>query len=174
MVMLATGGWLAGRTPRSRFGLFLVAFGVWDILYYVFLAVMGPWPRSPLDWDVLFLIPLPWWGPVWAPASIAGLMVIGGSLVALHDEPDLPLWPTWRSWACNGVGAALALAIFMADALAALPGGSRAVRSVLPSEFHAAPFLLALALMGMPIADLVRQLRLRSPSSTPDFSPDRT
>src|SRR5687767_15625073 len=59
VLLLATGGWLAGRTPRSRLGYFLIAFGVWDIFYYVFLAAIGPWPRSVLDWDVLFLIPLP-------------------------------------------------------------------------------------------------------------------
>lgn len=165
MVMLATGGWLAGRTPRSRFGLFLVAFGVWDILYYVFLAVMGPWPRSPWDWDVLFLIPLPWWGPVWAPCSIAALMVVGGSLVALYDEPGRPLWPGRRTWVFNGAGALLALALFMADALSALPHGPHAVRSVLPTDFQWLPFLLALALMAFPIGDLLRQLRDRTPSA---------
>lgn len=170
MVMLAAGGRLAGRTPRSRFGLFLVAFGAWDILYYVFLAVMGPWPRSPWDWDVLFLIPLPWWGPVWAPTSIAALMVLGGSLVALYDEPKRPLWPARRSWAFNLTGAGLALAIFMAEALAALPMGARAVRSVLPTSFHTAPFLLALALMAIPILDLVRQLRGRW--SAPEPAPE--
>jgi hypothetical protein len=62
LVMLAAVGWLAGRNWRSRMGYFLVAFGVWDIFYYVFLKVLTGWPRSLLDWDILFLIPLPWWG----------------------------------------------------------------------------------------------------------------
>jgi hypothetical protein len=163
IVMLATGGWLAGRSPRSRFGLFLVAFGVWDILYYVFLAVMGPWPKTPWDWDVLFLIPLPWWGPVWSPCSIAALMVVGGSLVALRDQPELPFWPGKAAWRWSWAGAALALAVFMADALFNLPRGWKAVRTFLPDQFLWAPFLLALVLMSVPVLDLVQ--RMRGPSS---------
>src|SRR5439155_26733401 len=53
LAMLLAAGWLAGDTRKSRFGYFLVAFGAWDVFYYVFLAVIGPWPRSVWDWDVL-------------------------------------------------------------------------------------------------------------------------
>src|SRR5262245_50564376 len=63
IVMLTAVGWLAGRSWRGRFGYLLIAFGVWDIFYYVFLKILTGWPRTLLDWDVLFLIPLPWWGP---------------------------------------------------------------------------------------------------------------
>src|SRR5262245_19684567 len=59
MIMLLTVGMLAGKTWRSRIGYTAVAFGVWDIFYYVFLKVMCGWPNSLLDWDILFLIPLP-------------------------------------------------------------------------------------------------------------------
>ena len=45
IVMLATVGWLAGRNLRSRFGYFLISFGVWDIFYYVFLKPLTGWPR---------------------------------------------------------------------------------------------------------------------------------
>ena len=41
-----------------------MAFGIWDIFYYVFLKIIYDWPKSLFDWDILFLIPLPWWGPV--------------------------------------------------------------------------------------------------------------
>src|SRR5947208_1506198 len=81
LVMLLTVGMLAGRTWRSRLGYAALAFGVWDIFYYVFLKVMCGWPRSLLDWDILFLLPLPWWGPVLAPVSIALLMIVWGTLV---------------------------------------------------------------------------------------------
>ena len=37
LVMLVTLGMLAGRTRRARLGYTAVAFGVWDIFYYVFL-----------------------------------------------------------------------------------------------------------------------------------------
>src|SRR5436190_17519116 len=76
LLMLLALGWLAGRNWRTRLAYALIAFGVWDIFYYVFLAVIARWPQSPFDWDVLFLIPLPWWGPVIAPVIIAALMLV--------------------------------------------------------------------------------------------------
>ena len=48
---------------------FFWAFGLWDICYYVWLWVILRWPASLLDFDVLFLIPLPWIGPVLAPGA---------------------------------------------------------------------------------------------------------
>src|SRR2546428_650727 len=42
-------------------------------------------------WDILFLLPLPWWGPVLAPVSIAVLMVLGGTLVSRFDRPERAL-----------------------------------------------------------------------------------
>ena len=80
LVMLATVGALAGVTLRTRLAYAAIAFGVWDIFYYLFLKVMYGWPRSPFDWDILFLLPLPWWGPVIAPVSIAVLMLAWGTL----------------------------------------------------------------------------------------------
>src|SRR5690348_10530003 len=67
LVMLLAVGALAGRTWRTRIGYTAIAFGIWDIFYYVFLNVICGWPASVFDWDVLFLLPLPWWGPVLAP-----------------------------------------------------------------------------------------------------------
>jgi len=93
LIMLMTVGWLAGSNGRSRLGYGLVAFGVWDILYYVFLRMICGWPKSLLDWDVLFLLPLPWWGPVLAPMLIAALMVVGGTLVSQPDSGGDPFWP---------------------------------------------------------------------------------
>ena len=74
-------GMLAGRTWRHRAGYAAIAFGTWDIFYYVFLRLMSGWPRTLLDWDILFLLPLPWWGPVLAPVTIAMLMIVWGTLV---------------------------------------------------------------------------------------------
>ena len=117
LVMLFVVGWLAGQTHRSRFGYLLVAFGTWDILYYVFLVPMCGWPRSPLDWDILFLLPAPWWGPVLAPALIATLMIIGGTIVSQYDQSEQPLWPGRLAWGLNLSGVILALYVFMADAI---------------------------------------------------------
>ena len=59
MIMLFAVGWLAGRTWRARIGCSAIAFGVWDISYYAFLKIICGWPHSLLNWDVLFLLPLP-------------------------------------------------------------------------------------------------------------------
>ena len=89
---------MRGATGARGCAYSLIAFGVWDIFYYVFLAVIAGWPQSLLDWDVLFLIPLPWWGPVIAPVIIAALMVVGGTLVTQFGEARF--WPlalvAWR------------------------------------------------------------------------------
>jgi len=159
ILMLITAGWLAGTTRRSRFAYFMIAFGIWDIFYYVFLAAIGPWPRSVWDWDILFLIPLPWWGPVLAPASIAGLMVAGGSLVALNETDEHTVWPSRASWTTSYLGAALALFVFMADAIAAVArGGRSSLHELLPTSFNWVLFLVALAAMAMPLVDVWSQL----------------
>jgi hypothetical protein len=162
LVMLLTAGWLAGRTWRSRLAYALVAFGLWDILYYVFLSLICGWPRSLLDWDILFLIPLPWWGPVIAPMLIAALMIAGGTLVSQFDLPEQPLWPSRPTVALNAAGACLALYVFMSDALGVVGNGVEALRNLLPHRFNWPLFLVALALMAVPVVDLARQVRRRS------------
>lgn len=167
LVMLLTVGWLAGRTWRNRLAYSLIAFGTWDILYYVFLAIIGGWPNSIFDWDVLFLIPLPWWGPVIAPASIAALMVIGGTLVTQYAQPERPIWPTAWAWAANFSGVILALVVFMSDAIQSLGGGIDAIRSVLPTQFNWPLFIIALLLMAVPIGDVIHQIWTMRPTRQP-------
>ena len=156
LLMLATVGWLAGRTARSRLAYAVLAFGVWDILYYVFLLVIVGWPGSVWDWDVLFLLPLPWWGPVLAPALVALFMIAGATLVTEFEHRRL--WPRRWALALNSLGAAIALIVFMEDAIRALPGGEAAIRAALPAHFDWPWFLVALALMSASIVDLVWQL----------------
>ena len=162
LIMLFAVGWLAGRTRRSRLGYSMIAFGIWDILYYVFLAIIGGWPHSVWDWDILFLLPLPWWGPVIAPVTIAAMLIVGGTLVSQFDQPDRPVWPRRWAWGLNLIGVALALYVFMADTIRAMFGGAETVRAVLPTWFNWPLFIVALVLMVAPIADVSRQIWKRS------------
>ena len=155
LVMLAAVGCLAGSTVRSRFAYAAIAFGIWDIFYYLSLEVMYGWPTSLFDWDVLFLLPLPWWGPVIAPISIAVLMIAWGTLTTASPA-SLPANRTEsRFLGAAGLGAALALYVFMADALRAVPNGLEAVRTVLPRTFNWPLFLVAWALMAAPVGSMV-------------------
>ena len=147
LVMLATVGLLAGRTWRRRAGYAALAFGAWDIFYYVFLRLMSGWPRTLLDWDILFLLPLPWWGPVIAPVSIAVVMILWGTLATQSgDNATDARWTSALGW----IGIALALAVFMIDAWRALPGGRDAVLRVLPTRFNWPVFCAAVLLMASP------------------------
>ena len=161
MFMLATVGALAGYTWRGRIGFALFTFGVWDIAYYLWLIPLTGWPDSIADWDILFLIPMPWWGPVWAPVSIAILMIAFGVLTTILEQAEPPIWPRRISMALCWAGIFLALYTFMADAIAALPGGPEAVRTVLPQQFNWMLFAFAWLLMSVPIFDMTRQLTTR-------------
>ena len=155
LVMLFAVGVLAGKNWRARWGYALLAFGVWDIFYYVFLRVMCGWPHSLLDWDVLFLIPLVWWGPVLAPVLISLLMILWGTLVSRVDAPQSS---TSRSaWLLNFVGGILALYAFMADSLRVAGNGLESIRTMLPVQFNWPLFLAALALMAAPLVQELKQ-----------------
>jgi hypothetical protein len=162
LVMLAAVGWLAGRGGRRGFAYTCIAFGVWDILYYLFLRIMAPWPRSLWDWDILFLMPLPWWGPVAAPTSIAVLLIAGGTLVTQLETPEGGPWPRRGPWRLGLVGAGLALYVFMADAIGAAGGGAAALSRLLPVAFNWPLFSIAFGLMAAPVLDILIQVRTQA------------
>lgn len=161
LVMLATVGCLAGMTWRGRVAFALLAFGIWDLTYYLFLIPLTGWPNSLLDWDLLFLLPLPWWGPVAAPVSIAILMIAFGLLATVLEQADQPIWPRPASLLLCALGIGLALYLFMASAIAAWPGGETAIRAALPAHFPWRLFALAWLAMAAPILDMLRQFATR-------------
>lgn len=169
LVMLLTVGMLAGKSWRSRFGYSALAFGIWDIFYYVFLKVMCGWPNSLLDWDILFLLPLPWWGPVLSPVLIALLMVAWGTLVNIREDGDPACSAGITAWGLNALGIGLALYVFMEDAIRVASQGEAALRKVLPEHFDWTLFIVALVLMAAPVMRISWRLLtpggLRLPSS---------
>ena len=85
MIMLLSIAFLAVRSLRERWAIFLWVFAVWDISYYVGLWATVRWPSSPLTPDVLFLIPTPWFSQVWFPILISVLTMIA-VIVARKNE----------------------------------------------------------------------------------------
>ncbi len=159
LVMLFTVGVLAGTTWRARVGYMLIAFGIWDIFYYVFLKVMCDWPRSLLDWDILFLLPLPWWGPVLAPVLIATLMIIWGTSAVFLEQNSSQARSNGRIWLAGMLGATIAMYVFMTDTLRVSTQGATAVRAVLPTWFNWPLFAVALCLMSVPVVGEVLRWR---------------
>ncbi len=158
LVMLVTLGILAGRTWYARWGYTAIAFGVWAVFYYVFLRVMTGWPRSIFDWDILFLIPLPWWGPVISPVLIALLMIAGGAL-AIRPDFKGPTSSLARTlWGLQAVGIGIALYVFMADAIGAVSHGLD-VLTILPTTFNWPLYGVALTLMSAPVLQTACQMR---------------
>jgi hypothetical protein len=78
IVMLGAVALAVARNAGQWVAALAVAFGTWDIAFYVFLKVLLGWPASVLTWDVLFLIPVPWTGPVLAPTLVSAAMIAAG------------------------------------------------------------------------------------------------
>ncbi|MDR3401201.1 MAG: hypothetical protein P4L99_01790 [Chthoniobacter sp.] len=91
LVMLLSVAWLGGFNVRSRVACFFYAFGLWDIVYYVGLWWLAGWPGSWLQWDCLFLIPKPWYGPVLAPVLISAYFAVACVLIHRCEIRHAPL-----------------------------------------------------------------------------------
>jgi hypothetical protein len=88
LLILWTTAILAYQRRQSRFAAFFLLFGIWDIFYYVFLKLLLNWPQSFETWDILFLIPLPWIGPVWAPVLVSVGFIFFGTLVLVLNAKN--------------------------------------------------------------------------------------
>jgi len=115
LIMLLGIGVLAGKSKHERFAWFIYSFAIWDIFYYVFLYLIISWPVGLGDWDVLFLLPMMWVGPVWAPVILSLLMILL-ALSILHfsnhrNDASLKL----TEWALLITGAIIVIIAFCKD-----------------------------------------------------------
>ena len=110
--MLAGVGILAGQTRPHRLAFFLTAFAVWDLFYYVFLKVFLNWPPSLLTWDILFLIPVPWIGPVLTPCIVSITMLVL-AFVLWHRDNALVM----REWLVLIAGSLIVIVSWAIDFL---------------------------------------------------------
>ncbi|MDQ3141674.1 MAG: hypothetical protein M3Q56_05440 [Bacteroidota bacterium] len=92
IIMLAAISILAGKNKLEKFSFFFYCFAIWDLFYYLFLKILLAWPVSLLSWDILFLIPTPWLGPVLAPCLVSITFIIFTLIVLnaqrLHPETN--------------------------------------------------------------------------------------
>jgi len=120
ILMLISVSALIGKSFWEKFAYFLILFGFWDIFYYIWLKIAIGWPLSLLDWDILFLIPLPWIGPVIAPVTIAIMMILAGLFILFLFKKGYDFWPSPLAWVMTIIGTIIILYSFMRDTGASL------------------------------------------------------
>lgn len=134
LVMLAAIGLAAANRFDHWAAAFLIAFGLWDIFFYVFLRVLIDWPQSLFTWDLLFLIPVPWVGPVAAPVLVSLGMIVCG-LIVLRT----PVRIDFRHWLGIILGGLVIIFSFCVDSANLMRGG-------MPQPFHWGIFITGLAI----------------------------
>lgn len=114
LMLLSAGGMLA-RSALERFAWFIFCFGVWDIVYYVGLWAVLDWPSSLATWDVLFLLPVPWFGPVYAPVLVAIGLILLATMLVLARERDPGFEVLGKEWLQMILGALVIILSFVLD-----------------------------------------------------------
>lgn len=115
LIMLITIGLIAGRSKAEKFVFFLYCFAVWDIFYYIFLKLLIDWPASLFTWDILFLLPVPWVGPVLAPVILSFTMIIMTILVLHQENKGMAVRIRLRDWILLIAGSLIIIFSFTQD-----------------------------------------------------------
>ncbi|HTU44441.1 MAG TPA: hypothetical protein VMF91_05235 [Bryobacteraceae bacterium] len=129
LLMLAGAALAATRKPREWVAAFVLCFGMWDIAFYAFLKVMLSWPASLLTLDILFLLPVPWVGPVLAPILVSVSMIGAGLIVLWREFGERPVRIGALRWVVIVLGGAIVFVAFIADFRNTATGGN-------PNAFH--------------------------------------
>jgi hypothetical protein len=146
MVMLAAIALAVGSNARQWTAAFAIAFGIWDIVFYAGLKLLLGWPASLFTWDILFLIPVPWVGPVIAPVLVSLAMIAAGIWCLCREAVGRPLRIGFRNAVGVLLGALVIILSFTLDYRNILAGG-------MPLPFHWGVFGLG---MGIGAVSYVR------------------
>jgi hypothetical protein len=156
LVMIGAVGLLVGRTRLERLAWSAVVFGAWDVGYYAWLYVFTGWPPSLSTPDLLFLIPLPWVGPVWSPVVVSVALVVFGLAAARAVRSGRPpILARWH-WLAGIAGGALVILSFTIDSGRLVAGG-------LPGWYPWPIFAAGMLLAAAAAVDALR--RARGPAS---------
>lgn len=123
LIMLAAVAIAIGKSGTEAAAAFVTAFGIWDIAFYAFLRLFIHWPASLLTWDLLFLVPAPWSGPVLAPVIVSVSMIFAGLFVLWRESRAKPLAPVKLHWLGVLIGGLIIIVSFMWNYSSVLGGG---------------------------------------------------
>ena len=115
IVMLLTISLIAGKNRLQKFAWFIYCFAVWDIFYYVGLKLFLNWPPSLLTWDLLFLVPVAWVGPVLAPVICSLTMILLAVCIILLQEKGYHVRIKFSEWGLIIGGAVIIFIAFIWD-----------------------------------------------------------
>jgi len=115
LVMLVSIGILAARRFSAGFAWFIYSFAIWDIFYYVALKLILGWPESLLTWDVLFLIPTTWTGPVITPVLVSLTMILLAMVILVYAERGKETRIPAKIWAGLILGSLILIFGFVLD-----------------------------------------------------------
>jgi hypothetical protein len=175
LIMLVTIGLMAGKTFSQRFAWFIYAFAIWDIFFYVFLKILINWPDSVMTWDLLFLIPVIWTGPVITPVIVSMTMILLAGAILYYAGEGMITKILHREWILLITGSTLIFIAFIWDFSAYIfryfgineiltnlnnQSISRAIMSYTPSKFNWGLFISGEFILWMTI--IFYYLRLKS------------
>ncbi|MBN2753702.1 MAG: hypothetical protein JXR81_02420 [Candidatus Goldbacteria bacterium] len=116
LIMIFSAACIAGKTRLQRFAYFMVIFGVWDIIFYASLKILLNWPASIMEYDLLFLLPVPWTGPVLAPVIISVSMITAGIIIIKSIDHGVKFYQTKIIWLLEITGGVMVFLSFIASA----------------------------------------------------------
>ena len=115
LVMIISLAIIAGKNKIEIFSYFLFSFAVWDIVYYIGLKLILDWPPSFFTWDILFLIPFPWIGPVLAPIISSFSMIYLSLLFLFLQKKNAVVYIKFIEWTFIFLGAVLIFISYIWD-----------------------------------------------------------
>jgi hypothetical protein len=139
LIMLGAVGAAVGKNRREAWAHFMIAFGVWDIFFYLWLKIFIDWPQGLLTWDLLFLVPVPWVAPVLAPILISVALIASGVKVLSYEGRGSPLVVSWAEWMVISAGGLTVIVSFCLDYENIMNGG-------FPNPFHWGIYLFGFCL----------------------------
>lgn len=161
MVMLAAVALAVARNAGQWAAVFAIAFGTWDITFYVFLKLLLGWPASVGTWDILFLLPVPWAGPVIAPLLVSAAMAGAGVYHLWREAAGRPVRIGRAQWFGIMAGAAVIVVAFALDYRNIMAGG-------VPHSFNWWIFGLGLGGGLLPYVTAAMRAGAAVPSPRPD------
>lgn len=149
LVMIGAVGLLAGRSWLERLAWSAIVFGIWDVGYYAWLHVFSGWPPSLDTVDLLFLLPLPWVGPIWSPLAVSAALVGVGLAAAWALRSGRGVRLTRWHWMAGVGGGLLVVLSYTVDS-------SRLVAGSLPGPYPWPLFVAGLLLALVAAIDALR------------------